>query len=198
MTLTGTGGNATVDTNGYTFTLSGTVSGTQAAVSLTKIGLGTLVPQRQQHLHRPHGGERRQACLGRKQRHRHYFGCLRHQAHRCDRRRPRHRDRKQRDVCRQVVLLAPTTDGTSVNSLALTGTFSGVAGTTMIVDLVGTDNISAIAPGIPGRFCPDCAYLRGWRRDPTRPALLRYASIGLNDVPSLIRGTPFRDRYEYE
>ena len=42
MTLTGTGGNATVDTNGYAVTLSGAVSGTASAGGLTKIGLGTL------------------------------------------------------------------------------------------------------------------------------------------------------------
>ena len=43
MTLTGTGGNATVDTNGHTVTLSGAVSGTASAGGLTKVGDGTLV-----------------------------------------------------------------------------------------------------------------------------------------------------------
>ena len=43
MTLTGTGGNATVDTSGYTVTLSGVLSGTVSAGGLTKKGLGTLI-----------------------------------------------------------------------------------------------------------------------------------------------------------
>ena len=43
VALTGIGGNATLDTNGHTVTLSGTVSGTASTGGLTKVGDGTLV-----------------------------------------------------------------------------------------------------------------------------------------------------------
>ena len=51
MTLTGSGGNATIDTAGYNVTLAGSLSGPGG---LSKTDSGTAGAQCHQHLHRGH------------------------------------------------------------------------------------------------------------------------------------------------
>ena len=84
-------------------------------------------------------------------------------------------------------VFAPTTDGTSINCLALTGTFSGRAGTatTMVVDLVGSRDLTGMAIPVGGSVgVPVLTYSPGG----TAPTLLaRYAAVGRYNV------TPYPD-----
>ena len=84
-------------------------------------------------------------------------------------------------------VLSATTDGTNINCLNLgpvgsqTGTFSGVVGTTMVVDLVGNHDLSGMA--IPVSSFVDIPVLTYSAGGATPPALLpRYAAVGLYNV----------------
>ena len=93
--------------------------------------------------------------------------------------------------CLNMPVLAVTSDGTLVNTLALgPGTFSGVAGTTLAVDLVGTHDVTAIAPATPGLTSAPVTVLTYSAGGVTPPALLpRYSAIGRTEVAVAYAGS---------